>query len=241
MFIRHHQLKKSMKKIILAAVISIACTTFVKAQTNKGNLFMGTSIGSSTYSSDNQTADYSDGNYAKTNSKGFAIGISPEIGAFLSDHFVLGGNLTASYGHSSVTENNTEGAVTSYTSSGSSTIFSVGPFARYYFFDAKPSATLLYLQANASIGTGTGSSSRVNIDPTFSTTDNGNLVGLLSTDLGASVGVTHFIQKTIGLDLSVGYNYGHETYSDNVGDLSRHISIGANSVILTAGFHFFLP
>jgi hypothetical protein len=128
-----------------------------------------------------------------------------------------------------------------------------GPFARYYFFNTTPGSTVMFAQANARVGTGSGNNSGNGDNNANTFTSSGKVTKEFSWDVGGSIGVTHFIQKKVGLDLFAGYNYGSDkshnntttTYTPKVGganfvntseyDLKTH----NNNFVAGAGFHWF--
>ena len=66
----------------------------------------------------------------------------------------------------------------------------------------------------------------------------------------AAVGITHFVQKNLGLDISVGYNYTHEDYTDAYNTATTNLATGVvhnplysahvNPINLSARFHYFI-
>jgi len=232
-----------MKKVLLAVIACIAVTTVVKAQTAKGNLFIGTSIGSTSYNSATDDYSFTNGTSSNTNRKSYNLGLSPSIGVFLTDHFILGGNLGVTYNHIKTTDNT---AASSDMVTTNTTLFSIGPFARYYIFNSTPSKTMFYLQAAGNIGAGSGSSSGSGSN----FTSNGDLKGIFSYNGSGGIGITHFIRKNIGLDVGVGYVYEHEKYTSTTTtttggagstSTSEDVATHTHGVALSAGFHFFLP
>ena len=239
-----------MKKIFLAAAVCMAGLSSVKAQIAKGNLFVGSDIGGTTYNWGTNTFDNSTGDIQKINNKKYAIGLTPAMGVFVTDHLVFGGYLDISYDHTKDNVTNTDPANVSTQATGSSSTYSIGPFLRYYFFNTKPSKTLLYIEGRAAVGTGSGSDNESHIAPGngFVYTSNDNNMFLFKAD--GSVGITHFISKNVGLDVAVGYLYNYEKYTTNYtnqpdggGATSGSIktTVPENGITLSAGFHFFLP
>src|SRR5436309_10709585 len=100
-----------MKKIIFAACLCIATTSLVNAQTQKGNLFVGASIGNTSYSSATDNYSYSDGNFRNTDIKINRIGLSPRLGVFVTDHFIVGGSFGLNYIHNKTNDDITENSL----------------------------------------------------------------------------------------------------------------------------------
>jgi len=242
-----------MKKIFITAITCIACITFVKAQTAKGNLFVGTSLGAASYTAINNNYVFSDGNTEQQNEKNYDLNIDPTYGVFLTDHLVLGGMLILDYNHDQTDIANYETASNS-TNTVINTQFRIGPFVRYYFFDSKPSNTLFYIQGEAALGTGGGSSSGSGSNASSSYVSTGKISGLFSYSGGGAVGITHFVQRNLGLDISLGYDYIHEHYTDDYNTATTNTSTGivknplysagvrsiSNGITLSVGFHYFI-
>lgn len=244
-----------MKSIILLAVVSIALTSTVKAQTSKGNLFLGTGIGSTVFTS--TTADYSyiDGGARKNSSHIYGINAGPQVGVFVSNHLILGGTLGFNFTTNKTDGNTTETNQSTTTLTTNNYTVNLGPLMRYYIFNATPAKTLFYLQAQATIGTGYGNSTGSgNANTTTTYTSDNKINSIFSWTTGTSVGITHFIRKNIGLDFSIGYNhisnkstYVNDTYTTN--NLTKvvttktnnyDLTTGNNNIGISAGFHFFI-
>jgi hypothetical protein len=242
-----------MKKILLALALCAGVLTGVNAQTAKGNLFLGTGLGATSYNTGNYTFDYSDGNNVSQNDKKYALSLSPSIGVFLTDHLVFGGSLDVSYDHEKSVLNNTDPTQVGSISTTNSTNYSVGPFLRYYFFNTTPSSTLFYLQGNAGIGSGSQNSTQNSTNTSTSNVYTAHAGSLLLFNAAGSLGITHFVSKTIGLDLAVSYLYNYEKYTDNFSNVTTNsagvpnsnsgtfkATLPQNGIGLSAGFHLFL-
>ncbi len=230
-----------MKKIILAVAVCMVCITLVKAQGSKGNIFMGATLGTASYSSSSPTFTYSDGSFNKSNTKEFSLSVDPEIGVYLTDHFIFGGNLDVSYTHDKESQTMTQNGVSNIATTTDQANYMIGPFVRYYFFDKTPSKTLFYLQGSAAIGSGNNSSSVITVDPGGTNTSSTSSSGVFAYNLLGAIGITHYIQKNIGLDLGVAYVYSHDSYSENFGGNTTKVSGATNRLRLNAGFNFVLP
>lgn len=104
-----------MKKII-CPFIAILLFTVSHSQITKGNWLVG---GSASFSKTDYKTDVS-GQYKRTD-----LSISPSIGYFVADKLALGLSPSLVYGKAILSTN-----------TGSSTVFKIGPFARYYFLQA---------------------------------------------------------------------------------------------------------
>ncbi|HZY39913.1 MAG TPA: hypothetical protein VFE53_24835 [Mucilaginibacter sp.] len=243
-----------MKKILTTVLACIFGLTLVNAQIAKGNLFVGSSFGYASYTSIDNTYDYTGGGTRQQNQNNYALDITPTYGVFVTDHLILGGMFELDYNHDKTDIANFEGPVSNSTNTVVSSLFSIGPFLRYYFYNTKPTSTVLYLQAGAALGTGGGSSSGSGSNSTSSYVSSAKLSGYFLYRGAFAVGITHFVEGNLGLDVSLGYDYLHEHYT---GDYSTATTIDAtgivhnssssagiksitNGIVITAGFHYFI-
>jgi hypothetical protein len=244
-----------MKKTILIFAGCLLAMTGVKAQLAKGNLFIGTDLGTTTYNFGTYTYTYPDANVKSQVEKDYSIGISPSIGVFLTDHLIFGGSLNVAYSNQKINETSTIDNYLVDNTTSNTTTATIGPFIRYYFFDSQPAKTVFYFQADAGVGSGGGSSTGSTLSTTnTTTTSTGNINGMFIFKAGGALGLTHFISRNIGLDVSVGYAYDDESYNDSstqqsttsggvVGNASNSFKakVPQSGIALSAGFHFFIP
>ena len=241
-----------MKSTILLGILCIA-SHVVFAQLSKGTLFVGPTIGTGNYNSVNNNFEYADSGLRKTTNHNFGISAGPQIGVFLTDHIVVGGNLGVDYTHNKTNVSSTEGNLNNNNTERSTLTINVGPFARYYFFNTTPGSTVMFAQMNARVGTGNGSSSGNGDNNVNTFSSAGKISNVFNWNAGGSLGVTHFIQKKVGLDLFAGYTYGTDkshninttTFTPKAGgpnsvntseyDLTTH----NNNFVVGAGFHWF--
>jgi hypothetical protein len=241
-----------MKRTFLTAVLCLAGIVFANAQSNKGTLFFGTSIESTTYSNTYDNYSLSDGNFKTNHEKAFDLSFNPTVGVFLTNHLIFGGTIGITHSYDKTDLTNTD-ILTSGTQSSNgittdnTTGYSIGPFVRYYIFDGKPGKTLFYLQGNTSVGTGSGHSDYSYHNSVTSNTSDGNINGIFSWQGGGSVGVTHFFGKNVGLDFAAGYAYTHEKFNEQYNnnpsntDYTASANSGTYGFTLGLGFHFFMP
>jgi hypothetical protein len=244
-----------MKKTILIFAGCLLAITSVKAQLAKGNLFIGTGLGTTTYNFGTYTYTYPDANVKTQDEKDYSLTLSPSIGVFLTDHLIFGGSLGLSYSNEKINETSTIDNYLVDNTTSNTTTATIGPFVRYYFFDAQPTKTVFYFQADAGVGFGGGSSTGSTLSTAnTSATSSGNINGLFIFKAGGALGLTHFIQKNIGLDVSVGYTYDDESYNTTANTQSTtaggvvssasnsfKAKVPQNGIALSAGFHFFIP
>ncbi|PUZ30621.1 porin family protein [Chitinophaga costaii] len=171
--------------VILLITATLGAATSVHAQTQKGNLMVGTDLL-------NIMGTFQNGNNQ------FNLGISPKLGYFLQDNFVLGAEVDFSV--------NTSKTFSTFN-------YSVSPFARYYFDDKKlefSKRARFFLEANVGFA-GTNTKDKIT---DASTSTNGLAIGF-------GPGLAYFITPNVALeallkyDLTVGF--GNSTTTNRIG------------------------
>ncbi len=242
-------------RILFAAGILFFSFDNVNAQFQKGTLLLGTTIGTTGYSNANADYGYDLGSAKAISTDTYTFSVGPQIGVFLNARTVLGGNLSVNYSHGNSTTSNTSATdvVTDSKATTNTLTFSVGPFLRYYFSNLA-SKNWFYGQITGAAGTGTGNSTGNGSTTTTSYTSSGKTNGIFNWNAGASVGMTHFFAKRIGMDFALGYTYNHQkSTSDNSTYTTNHssdlvtsttnnygLTTITNGVTASVGFHFFL-
>ncbi len=246
-----------MKKIFIAAVYTIVCTAAAHAQIAKGTVLLGTTVGSTSYSSASDNLDYTSGtNINKsTDTKTYGFNIGPQVGVFLTNHFVLGGTLTyniTSRKTDATTTSTVNTPVTAHTNATNYTL-NIGPFIRYYFYNTL-SNNLLYVQANTTVGTGNGASSGYGENMNSTYTSDGKVSNIFNWNAGASIGLAHFFGPSVALDVALGYAYtssknGTANTTVNTNKNTSNVTVtnnnydektATNGISLGAGFHWYL-
>jgi Outer membrane protein beta-barrel domain len=245
-----------MKKLLISMIATcLICCFQANAQFSKGTIMLGTTIGSTGYSSANSDYGYDVGTLKNTGTNTFTFSVGPQVGVFLSPHLVLGAtpafNINTS--HVSSTTTNTNNTSSGTTTSTTTTTVSLGPFMRYYLAPG-PGNNWFYVQVNGAVGTGAGTSSGNSYNTTTTGNSNGKVSNIFTWNAGASLGLTHFFYRRIGMDIALGYNYSHvhnydtnSTYSTNktsgniVASTNNYsLNTATNGVTLGVGFHWFL-
>ncbi len=226
-----------------------------KAQFKPGTLFVATTLGTLGYSSANSDYGYDVGTAKSTGTKTVTFSAGPQIGVFLTPKLIFGGSLSYSLNHSSTNTTNTSATntITGSKSTTTTNTVSLGPLLRYYFTSLS-ARNAFYGQVNGAAGTGTGSSSGSSDATTADGSSTGKITGIFNWNAGASVGMTHFFSKKIGMDFAVGYSLSH-THSDNnnityttklsngtITSATNNYSLNTttNGVTLGLGFHLFI-
>ena len=245
-----------MKKLFLLSFSAIVIFSMnAKAQFSKGTIMLGTTIGSTGYSSANSDYGYDVGTLKNTGTNTFTFSVGPQVGVFLSPHLVFGATpaFSINTSHVNSTTTNTNSTVTGSATSTTTMTVTLGPFLRYYF-SALSANNWLYGQINGAVGTGSGTSSGTSYNTTSTGTTNGKISNIFTWNSGASIGLTHFFYKRIGMDMALGYSYSHVHNYDTNNSYSTNTTSGkitstpnnytlntsTNGVTLAVGFHWFL-
>jgi hypothetical protein len=243
------------RSILLATMASLLILSRSNAQFKRGTLMVGTTIGTTGFSSATSDYGYDDGEAKTTDTKTYSLSVGPQIGVFLSRNFVLGGTFTFNLSNSqanSTTLNTNSTASGSKTNTTTSTV-SLGPFMRYYFAGL-PARNWFYMQVNGALGTGSGSNSGNSYTSTTTATTNGSVSNIMNWNAGGSFGMTHFFDRHIGMDIALGYNYSHahnyNVNNTNTTNISTDkltastnnytLNTGTNGITFAVGFHWFL-
>ncbi|TDW97194.1 outer membrane beta-barrel protein [Dinghuibacter silviterrae] len=243
-----------MKKHLLVALLCSAGMFRASAQTQKGTLFVGASVGTTTYSQSTNDYSYPDGGTKDAVTHAYSLSMTPQVGVFVTNHLVLAGNLGVSYTHNRTTANNTETSPSSSITTTNSTTVDLGPMLRYYFYESRPLRTMLYLQAQGTVGIGAGNTTGSGGSPTSTYTSSGTTSGIVTWTGGGYLGVTHWIRPDIGIDFGLGYLHSYEhsdvtnstvtTNSTTGGQTTKpnNYTLGTNTDGFTAlvAFHWYL-
>ncbi len=246
-----------MKKPIII-ILSVALAYSASAQFSKGTIFVGPTIGSNSlqWSSDNLNYDGSNNDVLRSGSaKTYNINIGPQLGVFLTNHIVLGASVNYSLTLRKGTTNTTllNNLATNTRSRTYTNAVSSGPFLRYYFFN-KLSKNLFYTQINAAVGTGFGNSTGSGNNISSSYVSDGKVNSTFTWNAGGGVGLTHFFNNFIGMDIALGYAYNS---SKNQNTNNEHTTANVTKVLTSStnnyketvltngvniglGFHWFL-
>ena len=200
-----------MKKLtIMTLAAGLLICMNAKAQFSRGTIMLGTTIGTTGYSSANSDYGYDVGTIKSTGTNTFTFSVGPQIGFFLNPHLVLGATPAFSISNSRVTSNttNTNSTTSGSTSNTTTTTVSLGPFVRYYL-SGLTGRNWFYVQVNGAAGTGSGTNSGTTYAQTTHGNSNGKVGNIFTWNSGASVGLTHFFDRRIGMDVALGYSYSH--------------------------------
>lgn len=239
----------------MIAVLCLAAATSARAQFKPGTLMIGTTVGTTAYTSANSNYDYDGGATRSTNTDTYTFSVGPQIGIFLTPQLVFGGTFSYSLNHNTATTTNTSSADVNTGSKATTTTntISLGPFLRYYFAGLT-TKNWFYGQINGAAGTGTGSSSGSSYATTTTGSSTGKVNDIFNWNAGGSLGMTHFFYKKIGMDFSIGYNYSHShSQNDNTTYTTKTttgvitaasnnyaLTTGTNGITLGVGFHWFM-
>lgn len=160
-----------MKTLTLFFFIVFTTLCTVNAQITKGNWMVG---GSAYFGS---SSAESSGNGFSSSAKGSGLNISPNLGYFIKDKFVIGAIPSFDFSNPEGDNNN-------------STSFGIGPFVRYYFLKPENKINLLaQLRYGFSKGSNQGGASSQN------------------TGYGIKVGTVIYFNSSVGLEFALDYSY----------------------------------
>src|SRR5690242_14582632 len=199
-----------MKKFCIC-VLALSTSMVMMGQNKKGNHLVGVTLGSGGFSSSKYDYMYSSTTVTYNgDSKSFNIGISPDVGCYLTDRFVLGASVGLSYNHSSGSSGNSTTTVTS-SSKANSLYFSLGPYGRLYL-GKNNGKGMPYIQLNTGLSfypsdDGEAFNSSNTYHYTYKTRK------YFSWNLGPRFGYEHFFNESLGLHYYIGYNYSKYKYT----------------------------
>lgn len=193
-----------MRKLIMLSIFGLL-SSVAMAQTTAGNMMIG---GGFRISSSTQET-------AADDLKSSQFGVSPSFGYFLSDGLALGVNV----GFDSY----------KYTNDDKQTIFSFGPFVRYYKFIADDKFAFI---GTAGVNFGSGK-----YDP-----DAGNETKTSSMNVYVSPGFAYFFSPKWSLDFQLqGISFNSsDPNKDGDNDKNKSFTFGASSFSPSLGFRYFL-
>jgi outer membrane protein W len=209
------------KIVVLGLVLATVCLAY--PQTKKGDLIIGTYVGSTGVGfSSSESGNSSTTALGKSDYSSFSIGVGPSVGYFIADNLAIGTSFSLSYNWNKSKSSNTASPFTSESSSGS-VYFSLGPFGRYYF-GANGGKGMPYVQVGFGIslypkysGTYTPSSG-TGYDYGYKT--------YFAWNASVQVGYEHFLNPHVGLQFYVGYSFNHykNSYEYKYPDSPSYIS-----------------
>src|SRR5450631_1011859 len=127
-----------MKKITIFTIASVLLTCITvqtNAQFSKGTLMLGTTIGTTGYSSASSDYNYDAGELRTAGTNTFTFSVGPQVGVFLSPRLVVGAtpvfNISTSHATNDIT--NTNNTSSSSVTNTTTITVSIGPYVRYYF------------------------------------------------------------------------------------------------------------
>jgi hypothetical protein len=253
-----------MKKSVFLgiSVMSLLGWRITDGQISRGDWLIGTAIGTGTITSSSDASAYLGpstsyaGSSQTTAGTAYSLSLNPQVGYFVAGNLALGGILSFSLtsSHSSLTTSASSGIPLTITNSSAYT-FTAGPFLRYYFGDPVLSSTLFFIQGDARLGTGDGTSSGNGNQNKYRYTSSGQTSGGLYWNAATEIGLVHFISKSVGLIAYAGYTFSSEKGSElNTTDYSykggatgpadavddHKFSNTSGSVTLSVGFNIYL-
>ncbi len=189
-----------MKKVILlSALLILGFTGISNAQTEKGNLMLGTDLGSGLTS--NTSSSLFGFNFGLNEGAGFNLGLSPKVGYFLKDDFMLGA--VVNFGFTKSPEYNGFSTRT--------TTYGIQALSRYYLSPGEKGIDN-FLKHGRFFAEGNAGIAGVNVKD--GPTTNG-------FTFGVGPGYSYFLTKNVALETSLKYNGlvggGNTTYQHSLG------------------------
>ena len=224
------------------------------AQFQTGTLMVGSTLGTTTYTDGTSNYAFDNGNSRAVSNKAWSLSAGPQLGVFISPNVVIGGTISVTATHTRTNTDNTASGVQS-TNYAENTNYTVGfgPFMRIYFAN-QPANNLFYLQIHGGLAAGSGNSSGNGASPTSTYQSTGSVSNIFNWNAGGILGITHFFNRHIGMDIGLGYTYTHsqsdnanstQTVNTNTGHASTTtnnytLTSPSNGINLNLGFHWFL-
>lgn len=199
-----------MKKILITFVFLIGALGVGHAQLQEGTWMLGSDLGSGIVSPG--SSGLFGFNFGLNDGAGYDLGISPKLGYFVSDNFVLGA--IVGLGFSKSAENNGISAKT--------TVYGIQAFSRYYLSNREIGLNDDLLKSGHFFLEGNAGIAGVNVKD--GPTTNGFVFGF-------GPGYSYFVTSNVALETSLKYNGlvggGNTTYQNSLG--------------LNLGIQIFLP
>jgi hypothetical protein len=248
-----------MRKIFLLFALCTAGLSTVMGQLSKGNLFIGTGLETAAYSFGTYTFNYSTPNNKNQDLKNYAISLSPDMGIFLSSHFILGGSFDADLTNNSSSFLSSNSVIVTSNVVTKNTTYSLGPFLRYYYFTQRQSSysdltTLLYLQFSTELGSGSGSTTQTNYNQSSAYSVATSVTkGMFVYKAQINLGISVFLSESIAIDIGAGYQFQYQSFTSisntattsSTGSLTNNpitykASAPESGITLAAGVHLFI-
>jgi hypothetical protein len=234
-----------MKQLFLFVFLLSSVTSF--AQFEKGTRTIGFNFGSIGFTNFQQSYDLGTRGIAKDTRNSFYFSLQPSMGKFFSENLLIGGGPSLNFSTTNFTSNGNS-------FSGSTFTGGVNGFGRYYFGSE---GFMPYGQLSLGVAFGGGSydgNAKGDIGTlTFTSKYTEDLKSIFNLSAGAGLGLTKLINKHVGLDAAVYYQFNRNaynyksvtdrTYSNNNSDqlISEYKYAGlSNNVSVSLGVIVFL-
>jgi hypothetical protein len=244
--------KKFLLPVFFALLVG-TCSIHTQAQLKKGNMLVETSLGNITVNSGKTKYESPTAVTSSYKTNTFGITLSPRVGFFLSDNFVLGTELKIDIYNSKEDDFNGAG-VKSSDSKFSETSIGLTPFARLYFPGKNPKS-VFYGQLSAGFNVDVSRKQ----DYVYY-----NALGAITSKFkynyekkpfsyagDARVGWNRFLTESIALNMDLGYEFRRNTQTSTytqtptIGpattSTSSKYTYDRSGVIWNLGFSMFIP
>ena len=208
-----------MKRFLFLLMTFFTCFVHSFAQTEKGSLYSGPGLNVSYLKT---VSDLSGGTFT-TQSAG--VNAYYDLGFFVIDNLAFGPGFDVGYSWSKSSSDNYKYQTDDLT-------FGINPFVRYYF--GKTGKLKPFLQADIGVSYGLNY-----VEYTTNDYEGPGTVKYkaqnLSLNAGVSAGITYFLNRVIGLECYVSYDFSHNTQSS---DQSGSTEIKSNNQHANLGIGF---
>jgi len=217
-------------------------TCLVFPQNKKGNLIIGTDVGSgSFYFGNSESGSSTNSDVYKSSYTSFSLGVYPTIGYYFTDNLVAGTYFAATFSTNKYKSSTTANSSTSESKS-SYVYFSLGPFARFYLGQDNGKGRL-FVHVSA------GFSLYPVYTYTYTPSDGSGYTSKYEKyfpwNLGLRIGYEHYLNTTIGLEFYIGYTYTHSKYDNaydypTAEDYTYNYASNDNGITIGAGLQIHL-
>ncbi len=200
-----------MKKLLLIITILTAVASY--GQFTKGTRTVGINIANMNFSANNSSFDPESGGSSSSTTNNLNFSISPSMGWFMSEKLLVGGLINLNFFNSKYDAGRNNNA------KNNDVTFGLGVFGRYYL---GAGGFMPFLQASAGAGFGSGKETGLSTITVPGGTEKYTTErkGILNLNAGIGGGLTKMVNKNVGFDLGLNYNFISSSYNySRVGEI----------------------
>ena len=193
------------------ACLFLAMTCLVFPQNKKGNLLIGTDVGSAgLYTGNSESGSPQSTLVYKSDYTSFSFDVYPAIGYYFTDNLVVGTTFELYFYSSKYNSSSTGSSATSQSKSNTLST-SLGPFARFYLGQDKGKGRLF---VHVNVGFTLYPYYSYTYTPSPGTGYTEKYDKYFPWNAGLKIGYEHYFNPAIGLEFYVGYTYYHGNSAD---------------------------